>query len=76
MGLSIQPKIVRMSKINFFLKKNMIHFFAVFNLGQYRREAVKSYKSYEFFHPDNEEAMKIRRYGSRHCICYIFIYSR
>ncbi|XP_053096926.1 6-phosphofructo-2-kinase/fructose-2,6-bisphosphatase 1 isoform X2 [Pangasianodon hypophthalmus] len=33
----------------------------VFNLGQYRREAVKSYKNYEFFHPDNEEAMKIRR---------------
>ncbi|KAK3518964.1 hypothetical protein QTP70_016211 [Hemibagrus guttatus] len=33
----------------------------VFNLGQYRREAVKSYKNYEFFRPDNEEAMKIRR---------------
>ncbi|XP_060793435.1 6-phosphofructo-2-kinase/fructose-2,6-bisphosphatase 1 isoform X3 [Neoarius graeffei] len=33
----------------------------VFNLGQYRREAVKIYKNYEFFHPDNEEAMKIRR---------------
>ncbi|XP_041050621.1 6-phosphofructo-2-kinase/fructose-2,6-bisphosphatase 2-like isoform X3 [Carcharodon carcharias] len=33
----------------------------VFNLGQYRREAVKSYKSYEFFRHDNEEAMKIRK---------------
>ncbi|XP_027000369.1 6-phosphofructo-2-kinase/fructose-2,6-bisphosphatase 1 isoform X2 [Tachysurus fulvidraco] len=33
----------------------------VFNLGQYRREAVKTYKNYEFFRPDNEEAMKIRR---------------
>ncbi|XP_022532872.1 6-phosphofructo-2-kinase/fructose-2,6-bisphosphatase 1 isoform X2 [Astyanax mexicanus] len=33
----------------------------VFNLGQYRREAVKSYKNYEFFRHDNEEAMKIRR---------------
>uniref|UniRef100_A0AAY4C8I5 6-phosphofructo-2-kinase domain-containing protein n=1 Tax=Denticeps clupeoides TaxID=299321 RepID=A0AAY4C8I5_9TELE len=34
---------------------------AVFNLGQYRREAVQTYKNYEFFRPDNEEAMKIRR---------------
>ncbi|XP_072135088.1 6-phosphofructo-2-kinase/fructose-2,6-bisphosphatase 2-like isoform X8 [Mobula birostris] len=33
----------------------------VFNLGQYRREAVKTYKSYEFFRHDNEEAMKIRK---------------
>lgn len=35
---------------------------AVFNLGVYRREAVKSYKSYDFFRHDNEEAMKIRRW--------------
>ncbi|XP_040319442.1 6-phosphofructo-2-kinase/fructose-2,6-bisphosphatase 2 isoform X6 [Herpailurus yagouaroundi] len=33
----------------------------VFNLGVYRREAVKSYKSYDFFRHDNEEAMKIRK---------------
>ncbi|KAF4077879.1 hypothetical protein AMELA_G00192970 [Ameiurus melas] len=33
----------------------------VFNVGQYRREAVQSYKSFEFFRPDNEEAMKIRK---------------
>ncbi|XP_069798389.1 6-phosphofructo-2-kinase/fructose-2,6-bisphosphatase 2-like isoform X2 [Narcine bancroftii] len=33
----------------------------VFNLGQYRREAVKTYKSYEFFRHDNTEAMKIRK---------------
>lgn len=33
----------------------------VFNVGQYRREAVQSYKSYEFFRHDNEEAMHIRR---------------
>ncbi|XP_074873693.1 6-phosphofructo-2-kinase/fructose-2,6-bisphosphatase 1 [Carettochelys insculpta] len=33
----------------------------VFNLGQYRREAVQTYKSYEFFRPDNHEAMQIRR---------------
>ncbi|XP_067226540.1 6-phosphofructo-2-kinase/fructose-2,6-bisphosphatase isoform X4 [Chanodichthys erythropterus] len=33
----------------------------VFNVGQYRRDAVRTYKSYEFFCPDNEEAMKIRK---------------
>uniref|UniRef100_A0A8C8SXL9 6-phosphofructo-2-kinase/fructose-2,6-biphosphatase 1 n=1 Tax=Pelusios castaneus TaxID=367368 RepID=A0A8C8SXL9_9SAUR len=33
----------------------------VFNVGQYRREAVQTYKSYEFFQPDNQEAMQIRR---------------
>ncbi|XP_053935958.1 6-phosphofructo-2-kinase/fructose-2,6-bisphosphatase isoform X8 [Cuculus canorus] len=33
----------------------------VFNVGQYRREAVRSYRSYEFFRHDNEEAMEIRR---------------
>ncbi|XP_058498583.1 6-phosphofructo-2-kinase/fructose-2,6-bisphosphatase 2-like isoform X2 [Solea solea] len=33
----------------------------VFNLGVYRREAVKSCKSYEFFRHDNEEAMRIRK---------------
>uniref|UniRef100_A0A8C9VWF4 6-phosphofructo-2-kinase/fructose-2,6-biphosphatase 1 n=1 Tax=Scleropages formosus TaxID=113540 RepID=A0A8C9VWF4_SCLFO len=27
----------------------------VFNLGQYRREAVQAYKTFEFFLPDNEE---------------------
>ncbi|XP_052027418.1 6-phosphofructo-2-kinase/fructose-2,6-bisphosphatase 1 isoform X5 [Apodemus sylvaticus] len=32
----------------------------VFNLGQYRREAV-SYRNYEFFHPDNTEAQLIRK---------------
>ncbi|KAK7127876.1 hypothetical protein R3I93_020454 [Phoxinus phoxinus] len=33
----------------------------VFNLGVYRRDAVKAYKSYDFFRHDNEEAMKIRK---------------
>uniref|UniRef100_A0AAQ4PRX4 6-phosphofructo-2-kinase/fructose-2,6-biphosphatase 1 n=1 Tax=Gasterosteus aculeatus aculeatus TaxID=481459 RepID=A0AAQ4PRX4_GASAC len=33
----------------------------MFNVGQYRREAVKIYKNFEFFKPDNEEAMKIRK---------------
>uniref|UniRef100_A0A673AAN6 6-phosphofructo-2-kinase/fructose-2,6-bisphosphatase 4-like n=1 Tax=Sphaeramia orbicularis TaxID=375764 RepID=A0A673AAN6_9TELE len=32
-----------------------------FNVGQYRREFVKIYKSFEFFRPDNEEGLKIRR---------------
>ncbi|KAF6717074.1 6-phosphofructo-2-kinase/fructose-2,6-bisphosphatase 3 [Oryzias melastigma] len=33
----------------------------VFNVGEYRREAVKSYSSYDFFKPDNECAVKIRQ---------------
>ncbi|XP_062316443.1 6-phosphofructo-2-kinase/fructose-2,6-bisphosphatase isoform X2 [Osmerus eperlanus] len=33
----------------------------VFNVGQYRRDATRSYKNYEFFRPDNQEAMKIRK---------------
>ncbi|CAB1441475.1 unnamed protein product [Pleuronectes platessa] len=33
----------------------------VFNLGVYRREAVRAYKSYDFFRHDNEAAMKIRK---------------
>ncbi|KAM5145454.1 6-phosphofructo-2-kinase/fructose-2,6-bisphosphatase-like [Mantella aurantiaca] len=33
----------------------------VFNVGQYRRDAVQSYKSFEFFRADNQEAMKIRK---------------
>lgn len=33
-----------------------------FNVGQYRREFVKIYKSFEFFRPDNEEGLKIRRW--------------
>ena len=35
-------------------------YFAVFNLGEYRRHATSAYKSHEFFRPDNEEAMAIR----------------
>ncbi|XP_078275608.1 6-phosphofructo-2-kinase/fructose-2,6-bisphosphatase 3 isoform X4 [Rhinoraja longicauda] len=33
----------------------------VFNVGEYRREAVKWYRSYDFFRHDNEDAMKIRK---------------
>ncbi|KAM9828657.1 6-phosphofructo-2-kinase/fructose-2,6-bisphosphatase-like isoform 4-T4 [Syngnathus typhle] len=33
----------------------------VFNVGQYRRDATRSYNSFEFFKPDNAEAMKIRK---------------
>ncbi|KAM8883619.1 6-phosphofructo-2-kinase/fructose-2,6-bisphosphatase 3 isoform 2-T2 [Synchiropus picturatus] len=32
----------------------------VFNVGEYRREAVKNYSSYDFFNPGNESAVKIR----------------
>ncbi|XP_057686016.1 6-phosphofructo-2-kinase/fructose-2,6-bisphosphatase-like [Corythoichthys intestinalis] len=32
-----------------------------FNVGQYRRQAVKTYENFEFFKPDNEEAMRIRK---------------
>ncbi|XP_035652568.1 6-phosphofructo-2-kinase/fructose-2,6-bisphosphatase 4-like isoform X3 [Oncorhynchus keta] len=32
-----------------------------FNVGQYRRECLKIYKSFEFFCPDNEEGLKIRQ---------------
>ncbi|KAJ3586261.1 hypothetical protein NHX12_012661 [Muraenolepis orangiensis] len=33
----------------------------VFNVGQYRREAVQTYENFEFFRADNEEAMVIRK---------------
>lgn len=36
-------------------------FLAEFNVGQYRRDLVKKYKSFEFFLPDNEEGLKIRK---------------
>ncbi|XP_028853563.1 6-phosphofructo-2-kinase/fructose-2,6-bisphosphatase 4-like isoform X2 [Denticeps clupeoides] len=35
--------------------------FPEFNVGQYRRECVKIYKNFEFFRPDNEEGLKIRK---------------
>uniref|UniRef100_A0A8C5ATA3 6-phosphofructo-2-kinase/fructose-2,6-biphosphatase 4a n=2 Tax=Gadus morhua TaxID=8049 RepID=A0A8C5ATA3_GADMO len=33
-----------------------------FNVGQYRRDYMKIYKSFEFFRPDNEEGLKIRQH--------------
>ncbi|TRZ10423.1 hypothetical protein HGM15179_016678 [Zosterops borbonicus] len=33
-----------------------------FNVGEYRREAVPSYKNYEFFRHDNPEGVEIRRH--------------
>ncbi|PIO32829.1 hypothetical protein AB205_0221600 [Aquarana catesbeiana] len=33
----------------------------VFNVGQYRRDLVKSFSSFEFFLPNNEEGQKIRK---------------
>lgn len=32
----------------------------VFNVGEYRRQATEAYRSHEFFHPQNKEAMAIR----------------
>uniref|UniRef100_G1TI20 6-phosphofructo-2-kinase/fructose-2,6-biphosphatase 4 n=1 Tax=Oryctolagus cuniculus TaxID=9986 RepID=G1TI20_RABIT len=32
-----------------------------FNVGQYRRDMVRTYKSFEFFLPDNEEGLRIRK---------------
>lgn len=34
----------------------------VFNVGEYRREAVKDFSSFDFFRADNQEAMKVRRH--------------
>uniref|UniRef100_H0ZYU5 6-phosphofructo-2-kinase domain-containing protein n=1 Tax=Taeniopygia guttata TaxID=59729 RepID=H0ZYU5_TAEGU len=34
----------------------------VFNVGEYRREAVPNYKNYEFFRHDNPEGVEIRRH--------------
>lgn len=39
----------------------------MFNVGQYRREAVKTYENFEFFKPENQEAMRIRRYKELGC---------
>ncbi|XP_073508557.1 6-phosphofructo-2-kinase/fructose-2,6-bisphosphatase 3 isoform X2 [Phyllobates terribilis] len=33
----------------------------VFNVGEYRREVVKDFSSFDFFRADNQEAMKVRR---------------
>uniref|UniRef100_A0A2K6SW26 6-phosphofructo-2-kinase domain-containing protein n=1 Tax=Saimiri boliviensis boliviensis TaxID=39432 RepID=A0A2K6SW26_SAIBB len=33
----------------------------VFNVGEYRRAAVKHYSSCSFFRPENEEAMRVRK---------------
>ncbi|KAJ7317494.1 hypothetical protein JRQ81_003656 [Phrynocephalus forsythii] len=46
----------------------------VFNVGQYRREAVQTYKNYEFFRPDNEEAMQIRRQCALAALCDVRTY--
>lgn len=42
-------------------KRSVAHVQTVFNVGQYRREAVRVYENFEFFKPDNEEAMRIRK---------------
>lgn len=46
----------------------------MFNVGQYRRDAVRTYKSFEFFRPDNEEAMTIRKWETH--TLYISVLSK
>ena len=45
----------------------------VINVGEYRREAVGANKSHDFFHPNNEEAQKQRRYSLNLKCIYSFI---
>uniref|UniRef100_A0A673A4R7 6-phosphofructo-2-kinase domain-containing protein n=1 Tax=Sphaeramia orbicularis TaxID=375764 RepID=A0A673A4R7_9TELE len=48
----------------------------VFNVGQYRRNATQSYNSFEFFRPDNTEAMKIRKYEpNRNLLLFVCYFS-
>ncbi|XP_072287229.1 6-phosphofructo-2-kinase/fructose-2,6-bisphosphatase 1 isoform X3 [Pyxicephalus adspersus] len=46
----------------------------VFNVGQYRRDAVQSYKNFEFFRADNQEAMKIRKQCALNALKDVHIY--
>ncbi|XP_044161206.1 6-phosphofructo-2-kinase/fructose-2,6-bisphosphatase 1 isoform X3 [Bufo gargarizans] len=46
----------------------------VFNVGQYRREAVQTYKNYEFFRSDNQEAMRIRKQCALHALRDVHTY--
>ncbi|XP_053551496.1 6-phosphofructo-2-kinase/fructose-2,6-bisphosphatase 1 isoform X2 [Bombina bombina] len=46
----------------------------VFNVGQYRREAVQTYKNYEFFRADNEDAMRIRKQCALNALRDVNIY--
>lgn len=41
---------------------NFVIFFSVFNVGDYRRDAVKGFTGKEFFDPDNTQAVAIRKY--------------
>uniref|UniRef100_A0AAQ5Z2S0 6-phosphofructo-2-kinase domain-containing protein n=1 Tax=Amphiprion ocellaris TaxID=80972 RepID=A0AAQ5Z2S0_AMPOC len=47
----------------------------MFNVGQYRREAVKIYKNFEFFKPDNEEAMRIHECHFGFFVCDLGLHS-
>ena len=40
------------------------HTCTVFNVGEYRRKAVGASKSYDFFHPNNQEGQRQRRWVS------------
>ncbi|KAI1899902.1 hypothetical protein AGOR_G00066550 [Albula goreensis] len=59
-GLPARGKTYIAKKLTRYLNWIGVHT-KVFNVGQYRREAVRTYKNFEFFRPDNEEAMKIRK---------------
>jgi hypothetical protein len=43
----------------------------VFNVGEYRRDAVKFYADKDFFDPDNAEAVAVRKY--LHIYIYFFL---
>jgi 6-phosphofructo-2-kinase len=42
--------------------------FAVFNLGEYRRNVTTAYRNHDFFRPDNETAMAIRTNCAKHAL--------
>lgn len=51
------------------LRRSFIHFaFAVFNLGEYRRNVTQAYRNHDFFRPDNETAMLIRTNCAKHAL--------
>lgn len=61
-GRSHFLKIMHKVTTNIALCKHDSRLSTEFNVGQYRRECLKIYKSFEFFRPDNEEGLKIRRW--------------
>uniref|UniRef100_A0A8D3C6M7 6-phosphofructo-2-kinase/fructose-2,6-biphosphatase 4b n=1 Tax=Scophthalmus maximus TaxID=52904 RepID=A0A8D3C6M7_SCOMX len=58
-NIKVSPHIITI--LRSIIKHTMCLSVIEFNVGQYRRECLKIYKSFEFFRPDNEEGLKIRR---------------